>query len=257
MGQEDETSHDLQVPTATAADRAYQAIKALFSAAPYVGGPLAELFGLVITPSLEKRRVQFFEAIVEELRRLQAADASFNVEELVTNESFVTAVYNATRVVVGTHQRKKHEALRNAVLNVATGAAPDDSTTALFINLIDRFTPLHLTLLSFLHGGAPVRDLARRNMRARLCTEPIAALAECNSDFKAAGYELHDLLLEDLRSTRLVRWQVDDSTGRVNHFNLGDSFTTELGKRFLAFVSAPLPAAASGEAVGEAFLGAD
>src|SRR5260370_7181085 len=45
------------------------------------------------------------------------------------------------------HQREKLQALRNAVLNVAAGTAPDENLQLVFLNYLDTLTPLHLTLL--------------------------------------------------------------------------------------------------------------
>ena len=55
---------------------------------------------------------------------------------------------SATRTVEHTHQAEKIEALRNAVLNSVAPGAPDADTQAIILNLIDRFTPSHLRLLT-------------------------------------------------------------------------------------------------------------
>jgi len=234
---ETDPGEELQVPKANARDRWHQALKAAISTVPVAGGAAAELFAAVFMPSLERRRDRFFESLLEELRRLQATDADFSAERLAEDDAFVTAVQNAARVAVGTHLKEKHDALRNAVINVAKGEAPEDSTTAIFISLIERLTPMHLALLRFLDGGREVRELIHSNIMARLSQDPVDAFAECNEHFKGIGYEMRDLLLNDLVAAGLITWREDDATGRVRYVNPGDSFTTAIGKRFIAFIS--------------------
>jgi hypothetical protein len=62
----------------------------------------------------------------------------------------VDAVVTATRIVDRTSQREKIEALRNAVLNSALPAAPDQDIQQLYFALIDNLTPTHLRLLTLL-----------------------------------------------------------------------------------------------------------
>jgi hypothetical protein len=61
---------------------------------------------------------------------------------VVDNDLFVDAVVTATRTVEHTHQEDKISALRNAVLNSVAPGAPDADTQAIFLNFVDRFTPL-------------------------------------------------------------------------------------------------------------------
>ena len=54
----------------------------------------------------------------------------------------------ASRTIEHTHQASKIEALRNAVLNSVAPDAPDADTQAIMLNLVDRFTPSHLRLIT-------------------------------------------------------------------------------------------------------------
>jgi hypothetical protein len=63
----------------------------------------------------------------------------------------VDAVVSTTRVIEHTHQEEKIKVLRNAVLNSVAADAPDADTQAIFLNLLDRYTPSHLRLLALIN----------------------------------------------------------------------------------------------------------
>ena len=54
---------------------------------------------------------------------------------------------HASQAAIRNHQAEKREALRNAVLNVAIGKAPEDDLQLMFLNLVDSFTTWHLRIL--------------------------------------------------------------------------------------------------------------
>jgi hypothetical protein len=69
-------------------------------------------------------------------------------EKLAVSEPFISAFAHATQVALRTQQQEKLEALRNAVLNVATRATEiDEDRQTAFLSLIDRFTPAHIRIL--------------------------------------------------------------------------------------------------------------
>jgi hypothetical protein len=60
---------------------------------------------------------------------------------MVKDEIFISASIQIARVVVGTHQEEKRKYLRNALLNVALGKAPDELKQQIFLNAIEGFAP--------------------------------------------------------------------------------------------------------------------
>jgi len=55
-------------PKAGKADVAHALAKAVISEVPLIGAPAAELFSLVVTPPLERRRAERLNAIAERLK---------------------------------------------------------------------------------------------------------------------------------------------------------------------------------------------
>jgi hypothetical protein len=131
-------------------DYTHSGVKAGLSTAPFVGGPLAEFFAVVIAPPLEKRRDAWLIEIYRRLKLLEGTVEGFKIESLATNESFISTLFQATNVAIRTHQKEKLEALTNAVTNSVLAPTIDENYQLIFLNLIDRYTPWHLILLHFL-----------------------------------------------------------------------------------------------------------
>jgi hypothetical protein len=147
------------VPEVSKGDVAIQVVKAAISAAPVVGGPAAELYSLVISPPLEKRKVKWMEEVAEGLNKLEQTVQGFSVEKLKDNERFISTVMNTSQAAIREHQREKLDALRNAVLNVARGSDLSEDEEAIFLFLINQFTPWHLRILRFFQNPL---DLAKQ-----------------------------------------------------------------------------------------------
>ena len=131
-------------------DYAHAGVRAGLSIAPYLGGPLTEFFSMVITPPLEKRRDAWIIEIFTRLKKLEEKVEGFKIENLAQNEIFISTLLYATPVAMRTHQKEKLEALRNAVINSALSPSIDENLQWMFLNLIDRYTPLHLHILELL-----------------------------------------------------------------------------------------------------------
>jgi len=149
-----EHSDDKKLPKPTAVDYVHTAIKAGLSMIPVAGGPASELFNTLIVPPLAKRRDAWLTSLSEELIGLQEKVDGFTLDSLFDNDVFVTAVMHGTQAALRNHQKEKIDALRNAVLNVATGNSPDEDLQIVFLNFIDTATTWHLRLLKFFQDPA-------------------------------------------------------------------------------------------------------
>ena len=152
--------HELSPPPEEgASDLVRRVVNAAISAIPVAGGPLVELMNIVVFP-VERRRLEWLMALGEDLSRLKEQVADLTDQRLSENEVFVTAALRATQMAGRTHQKEKLEALRNAVLNVAAGSAPEDDIQAMFLDAVDSLTTTHVQFLSRL-GKARVAPEAQ------------------------------------------------------------------------------------------------
>lgn len=226
-------------PKRKARDIAHTLAKAGLSALPAVGGPATELFSLVVTPSLQKRRDKWIESIAEGLKYLEEKVEGFKIENLRDNESFISTVMYASRIAIRNHQKEKLEALKNAVLNAATPNAPEEDLQLMFLNFVDSFTPWHIRILSFFNNGeriaVGVKDkIEGDTRRVWFALETLFPELEMFKDF-------FDQVVIDLHARGLSLLESVDNHARIYTAAAGKKeLTTPLGKMFLKFINSPI-----------------
>ncbi len=209
----------------TVGDAVHALAKAGFSAIPVVGGPAVELFQYVVQPPLEKRREAWMEDVGQRLKELESQ--GLKLEDLQSNEEFITAVMQASQVALRTHQTEKLAALRNAVLNVAKGQAPEETIQHLFLDYVDSLTERHLQILKIFQAPVPPPGSTMGGL---------GNVLEHNLPELRGRRELYDQLWKDLYSRGLVN--TDSLHGTMSGMGLVQKRTTGLGDEFLKFISA-------------------
>ena len=234
MGEEEKYA----VPAGTKGDVAHGIVKAAISAAPVVGGPAAEIFGLVIAPPLQKRQAEWMEEVAEGLKRLEGRVEGFRIENLKDNEQFISIVLTATQSANRNHQREKREALRNAVLNVAVGSGLEQDAEAIFLSLIDRFTAWHLRILRLFQ--TPLELGAAKGLRPDnyAIAGSRARLLEMYYPDMQGQRQFYDIAVADLHAQGMLG--VRDLQGMITGQGMFQKVTTDWGDRFLAFITAPV-----------------
>jgi hypothetical protein len=134
-------------------------------ATPLAAGGAAlvmELFSATFGPPLEKRRDQWIESLYEKLKELETKIDGFTIDNLAENEVFITTLINATQIAIRSHQKEKHDSLRNTVLNAALPNSLDEELQLLFLSFLDNFSATHVRLLNFLDKPQAVVGLIDR-----------------------------------------------------------------------------------------------
>jgi hypothetical protein len=221
-------------PKSQTGDYVHAAIKAAISAVPVLGSPAAELFAVVISPPLTKRRDEWLSALAEGLEDLRQKVVGFSIEALADNEAFVSATLQATQIALRTHQREKLNALRNAVLNVAAGKAPDDDLQIMFLNYVDNFTTWHIRILAFFQS--PERHLATKQTPRYTAGAP-ATLLEAMFDDLRNNRSFYDQVVKDLNAAGLLT--LNSLHVMMTGPGMFEKRTTTTADRFLAFIAAP------------------
>lgn len=137
-------------PEAESGDIPEAIARAGLAAIPVLGGPISEMISLVLAPSVERRRGEWLKDLADVVDELENRFSGFDPKCLGENEAFVSATIQATRIAASTHQQKKREMLRNALLNIAIGKGPNEELQQIFLNAIDAFTCSHVRVLDFL-----------------------------------------------------------------------------------------------------------
>ena len=218
----------LSPPKAGVGDRTHRGVKAAIAAIPYLGGPAAEFFDEIVKPPLTKRLEEWRETVAEGVTKLEAKVEGFSIGSLKENPSFISAVMHATQVAIRAHQNEKREALRNAVLNVASGNEADEDLVLMFLNFIDTFTPPHLRLLTAFKNSSSVP------------VSNFPAIQEDRSMFDQIVKDLYDRGLIGMPVHLVARGPQDLYEVNKGRLEFAQGRITSLGKRFIKFISSPV-----------------
>jgi len=207
--------------------------RAAVSAVPVVGGPAAELLGLVVDAPLHRRYRAWLERLAAVVDDLQAH--GLDVRSLEDNDAFITVLTNATQAAGRTHDQEKLDALRNAIANSALPTAPQEHEQMMFVRFVDEFTGMHLRILALLRdpaGWFQSRGLVRPNLIMGSRT----AVLEAGLPELQGHSDTYMLAVNELAARGLENGSV---SGIVTEQGLWQALTTQLGNRFLDFVSRP------------------
>jgi hypothetical protein len=130
-------------------DVAHGVVNAGLGSIPIVGSFASELFNLVLTSPVEKRKEIWMIKIFNTLQEVQAKVENFQIENLANNEQFISIMTRASQLAISNHQKEKIEALHNAVINTALNISIDENEKMMFLNMVDNFTPLHIKMIYY------------------------------------------------------------------------------------------------------------
>ena len=211
--------------------------RAVASLVPAAGGPLQVVFENFFASPLERRKEAWLQKLAEVLEEVQGRVSDLTPEKLAANEAFVTVAMQASQIALRNHQQAKLDALRNAVLNAALPNSPQEDEQMIFLRLIDQLTPWHLRVLSVL--DSPARWMERNGV-----ANPgwgaggvSTVLEHCLPDLRGQR-DTYDQIVRELQSEGLL------GQGQFLHITMTgggmlESRTTERGKRFMRFITAP------------------
>jgi hypothetical protein len=226
---------------AITAGEAFVAGGVSFIPIPGVGGVISAatiILAKALKGRYQKREREYVEAITASVEILQSRVAG--VEERIAGDAFLTAYLQAGHVYMRTHQREKLQALRNAVLNVAAGTAPDENLQFVFLNYLDTLTPLHLTLLDCV--ADPREWAAQRNLPLAQGWNPDAgAIFEVVYRGQLPAENYHVQLLQDLYTRGLAGNDANPNAFLSPPPEALLPHITDLGRQFLAFITSPIP----------------
>ena len=215
---------NLQVPQRSKGDVAHAIVKAGLSAVPLVGGPAVELFQYLVQPPLDKRREAWMKEVGEKLQQLEKK--GLDLDKLLDNEPFISAVMQASQAALRTHKAEKLAALRNAVLNIATGQAPEETVQYLLLSFVDQLSEMHLRIIKVFYAPEAPPGLSIGGL---------GNVLEHNIPELRGQRELYDQLWRDLYGRGLVN--TDGLHVTMSGNGLIQRRTTGLGEALLKLIS--------------------
>jgi hypothetical protein len=227
----------------SAGDYAHAGVRAGLSLAPVLGGPLAEFFSMVVAPPLEKRRDAWLIEVVNRLKKVEREVEGFKIENLAQNEEFISTLLYATQVAMRTHHEEKLEALRNIVVNSALDITAEENIHLIFMNMIDRYTPLHILIIHFIENPSTFIPTYIGTK-----TDALSFADNIRDAFKMTYPEIHII---DEYYEQIIRDLISDGLIKSEKVLYRDKYLkpkiTVLGGEFLTLIRAPDPRGRSDE----------
>lgn len=229
-GGSDEVEGEPYPDKRSASDYLQPIAKGIPGIVPLAGGILSEVIGETWQPALERRRNEWFRELGKRMDRLETAHV--DLKKRLETEQMLTVTSIATLSAMTTNQEEKRDALRAAVINSAIAAEPDHEIQLLFLRLIDQLTAAQLQLLKFIDDPGAGLD-ARGVERPSISMGSVGHLIE--GAFPQWDKDFYTLMHADLERAQLSH----GISGMMSAGGIWAGKTTELGKRFLRFVTEP------------------
>lgn len=208
-------------PKRNSKDAVHATLTALTGSIPVAGAATSELFKWLVTPSLEKRRDEWMEAVATKLKEHESKIGG--LESLKSNDQFQDSLIRASRIALSTSHAEKKDALKNAVINSALPNPPEPLTQEIFLNFVDVMNVWHLKILKLaqfprMSPGGPMGSINQLIERA-------FPELKYNSD-------LYKYIWMDLIDKGLIKRIEMGAFGG----SLYDKKTTSFGDQFLTFI---------------------
>jgi hypothetical protein len=225
-------------PEPTEADAAQGAVRVALAAVPVLGGSLTEILSMVLTPALTRRRDDWFKELAEAFESVETKVNGFTTGDLQGNELFVSAAIQATRAAISTHQEEKRAALRNALVNIALGRAPQEDQVQMFLRYVEELTTWHLRVLRFFQS--PANHLAAKGLRSEYMMGGGAQVLEDMYPELRGNREFYDQIATDLHSRGMLNSPPSFLHTSMTGSGMVAKRTTAIADAFLAFITSPI-----------------
>lgn len=227
-----------KIPEPSTDDHLNKVMKVALSAIPGVGGTVVEIFNSLIEPPITKRKDEWIQSIAIELVQLQEQVKDLKLENLIMDESFISTLIYASQVALRTHQKEKHEALKNAIVNAAIKNSPDDDVQLIFLNLVDAFTSWHLKILVLLDD--PIKYGQEKDITwPNWSSTGLKSLIHVAFPLLEERLDFTTHIVKDLYSHGLI--DTDSIGTTMSRHGVLSSRTSPMGKQFLTYIRSPFP----------------
>lgn len=213
---------------------AYSITKGVIGSIPVAGSLAAEVFSLLVSSPLEKRRDAWMNDVSERLTSLEK-DPQF-LEKLKEDEEFIDILIEATRLAIKTSKEEKRTSFANAVVNAALGQAPDTATSQIFLSLLDQSTEWHIKFLHYFTEPNIWFFARKTELRRSLSSTVKKTLYQAFPEAQKAP-DLTDFVINDLIGKKLLNSV--DINAMVTFDGTLIPQATEFGRRFLTFIALP------------------
>jgi len=215
-------------------DIAHGLVKGALGTIPVLGAPAAEIFGLIVSPPLEKRRIEWMNEIAEKLKELENSNR-INIAELANDEHFIDVVLQSTTFALRTSQKEKKEAFKNAILNTAVKYPIDETKAQIFLNQLDKLTYWHIIILQFLKCPSDWLVEIKKTLSISTMMNFLSFIKEVFPELKNED-ELIEIIWNDLKIAGFHNSTDLNTLMSAGAWFDAKSRTTEFGNDFLDYI---------------------
>jgi hypothetical protein len=223
-------------PEPSKSDAAYAAGRALLSTIPVAGGAAVELFQFIVTPPIERRRNEWMKEIGQAVQTLEQ-NKGIDIEQLKSNDVFIDTLLQASQVALRNSQQDKLTALKNAVINSALPQPIEQTLQQMFLEWIDAFTVWHIRVLHLFHDPQQWAIVNNKPLPTNIAMGGLDTIFDYAYPELAKDRALYDQIWNDLYQKGLLNTDTNGLHTTMTWHGMLARRTTELGEKFLAFIS--------------------
>ncbi len=219
----------------TKSDHAMSVLKAALNLLP-PGSAVASIIDDYIPTSLEKRHTAL---LIQLQKDIEALEGKFS-KEVLTREYFITTFIEAFRNARVTHSKEKIDAFRAIILNTLIVKEPKEDEIAVMVNLVTRFTPLHIKLLRIFED--PRKALENNSdVKSRFETASMGSIKNLISNL-LPEYQgaLVETVTEDLINAGLLNLAAKGTSTMMTGHGVLEGRLSDFGKLFVSYIKLPL-----------------
>lgn len=199
--------------------------KTLLSTIP-IGGTLATtVWETVKNNKLDKRAKEWKLTVENRLSNIE-----ISLDEIGESENFTTCILRTTELAARTKSTKKKEYLANALIN-SISLDIDEVKLLIFLNLIEKYTELHIIILDFFSDPLKFDEVRNSNFYME---SPMKLFYEVHPTL-IFQKDIIDLIVKELSVDGLL--SSDSFNTMMTKEGAQSSQITQLGNKFLEFFS--------------------
>lgn len=128
-------------------DIAHSVARAASGAVPLLGGAISEIIDTAVAAPAERRMAAWLQCLTDTVNELIDEVDGLTPDAIGKNDAFITAVLSTTRSALLTSRAEKIQILRSVLKTIGGGLAIDEILRNSFLEIVERYTPEHVTLL--------------------------------------------------------------------------------------------------------------
>ncbi len=198
---------------------------AAVSAIPIVGGPVSVLMDKYLPEYLERRRLEFWNALDHDLVALNARGAPVQL----STDRFISVFMKAFKLALEENEKVKIEAFKNIIVNSALPGCDEFDETTLFLKWVADLTADQIRVLK------EIKDSDRFEHEDQ--SDLYYVLKDA---FPTVPRDYLMICAQEIVNRNIVTYGMSHRSAELGNPKEKKWYLTELGARFVSFIESPV-----------------